>query len=168
MLFKLGMCMNQLMGLFNKIKVAALLFLTGFSSPIWADTIDHYMNIVNGIPQMEMKADQQSQAWARSAHTVLNLACDGIIDALLLANEKAKEQGHPLFCMASSAQLSPEMLNQLIQQTYRAMPNPQAEKDKMTVSQVALLAMQKQYPCSASSTTLPTNPQTWEVPKQQF
>lgn len=113
-----------------------------------ADTIDHYMNIVNGIPQMEMKADPQSQAWARSAHTVLTLTCDGIVDSLMLANESAKQQGKPLFCMAPSAQLSPEMLNDLIQQTYKTLPNPQAEKDKMTVSHMALLGLQKQYPCN--------------------
>lgn len=126
-------------------RLFSLLLLT--STYAYADTIDHYMNIVNGIPQMEMKADPQSQAWARSAHTVLTLTCDGIADALFLANESAKQQGHPLFCMAASVQMSPEMLDNLIQQTYKSLPNPQAEKDKMTVSQIALLGMQKQYPC---------------------
>lgn len=140
----------------NMKRILLLLFCA--SSYTYADTIDHYMNIVNGIPQMEMKADPESQAWARSAHTVLTLTCDGIIDTLLLANENAKQQGHPLFCMAASAQISPEMLNDLIQQTYRALPNPQAEKDKMTVSQIALQGMQKQYPCAAEpGPTVTTN-----------
>ena len=148
----------------NMKRILCLLLFT--STYVCADTIDHYMNIVNGIPQMEMKADAQSQAWARSAHTVLTLTCDGIADALILANENAKQQGRPLFCMADSAQLSPEMLDNLIQQTYRSLPNPQSEKDKMTVSQVALLGMQKQYPCAqgpgpAISTNTPAPLPLW-------
>lgn len=113
-----------------------------------ADTIDHYMNIANNIPQMELKADAQSQAWAHSARTVLILTCDGIADSLTLANETAKQQGGPLFCYTASGSISAEMLDALIRQTYHDLPNPQAEKDKMTVSQVALLGMQKQYPCA--------------------
>ena len=129
-------------------------------------TVNGWMLTPSSIPQMEMKADAQSQAWARSAHTVLTLTCDGIADALILANENAKQQGRPLFCMADSAQLSPEMLDNLIQQTYRSLPNPQSEKDKMTVSQVALLGMQKQYPCAqgpgpAISTNTPAPLPLW-------
>ncbi len=125
-----------------------------------ADTIDHYMNIANNIPQMEMKADEQSQAWARSARTVLTLACDGIVDSLILANENAKQQGQPLFCLASGSSVSPEMLNDMIQQTYRSLGTSQTEKDKMTVSQIALIGMQKQYPCSAAAASTPAAPQT--------
>src|SRR3989338_7182101 len=110
-------------------RLLSLLLLT--STYVYADTIDHYMNIVNGIPQMEMKADPQSQAWARSAHTVLTLTCDGIADALFLANENAKQQGHPLFCMAASAQISPEMMDNLIQQTYKSLPNPRSEERRV-------------------------------------
>jgi hypothetical protein len=120
----------------------------------YADTIDHYMNIANNIPQMEMKADPQSQAWARSARIVLTLTCDGIADSLKLANDTASQQGHALFCISAGAQVTPEILNDLIQQTYRSLPNSQTEKDKMTVSQIALLAMQKQYPCPGGG--LPT------------
>lgn len=123
-------------------------FLSFASSHAVADTIDHYMNIANNIPQMEMKADEQSQAWARSARTVLSLACDGIIDSLILANNTATQQGQPLFCLTPSTTVSPEMLNDMIQKTYRELGTPQAEKDKMTVSQVALIGMQKQYPCT--------------------
>lgn len=124
-----------------------LWILLGITTASYSDTIDHYMNIANGIPQMEMKADPQSQAWARSARTVLTLTCDGIADSLMLANDTARQQGKPLFCLTPGVQISPEMLSSLIQQTYQSMGMAQADKDKMTVSQVALLGIQKQYPC---------------------
>lgn len=140
--------------------------LFGLSSIVFSDTIDHYMNIANGIPQMEMKADSESQTWARSARTVLTLTCDGIADTLMLANETSKKQGQPLFCLADGAQISPEMLSALIQQTYQSLTIPDAEKNKMTVSQVALLGLQKQYPCKQAPIQPKTPEQmpTWEVP----
>lgn len=147
---------------FKKILLCCTLLFG--SSHGFADTIDHYMNIANNIPQMEMKADPQSQAWARSAHTVLTLTCDGIFDSLLLANETAKQSGHPLFCLAQGAQITPEMLNDIIQNTYRELKTPSAEKDKMTVSQVALLGVQKQYPCAPAAgpaQTAPTQSANW-------
>ena len=116
-----------------------------------ADTIDHYMNIANNIPQMEMKADQQSQAWARSARTVLTLTCDSIAETLLLANETAKQQGAPLFCLPSGTPLDATSLNELIQETYRGISSQQSDKNKMTVSQVAVLGLNKKYPCQQTA-----------------
>jgi len=117
------------------------------SASVHADTMDHYMNIVKNIPQMEMKADPQSQAWARSARTVLLLTCESIAETLALSNDSARIQGTPLFCLPAGEQLSPEKLNDLIQQTYKDIYSQQSDKDKMTVSQVALLGLSKKYPC---------------------
>lgn len=117
------------------------------SASAFADTIDHYMNIANNIPQMEMKADPQSQAWARSARTVLILTSESIAETLSLSNETAREQGAPLFCVPPNVQLTAAILNDLIQQTYREISSQQSDKDKMTVSQVALMGLKKQYPC---------------------
>ncbi len=117
-----------------------------------ADTIDHFMNIVNNIPQMEMKADPQSQAWARSARNILALTSESIAESLMLANESATRAGRPLFCLPSSGVLSADSVNNLIQQTYREISSQQSDKNKMTVSQVALLGISKQYPCKQSNT----------------
>lgn len=38
----------------------SLILASGY---LQADTINNYMNIANNIPQMEMKADPQAQAW---------------------------------------------------------------------------------------------------------
>ena len=123
----------------------ALFFI--ISTSIYADTIDHFMNIASNIPQMETKADAQSQTWARSARTVLVLTSESIAETLTLANETAKEQGAPLFCLPPSVQLNGSSLSELIQQTYRDISSQQSDKDKMTVSQVALIGLKKQYPC---------------------
>jgi hypothetical protein len=122
------------------------LFLT-LSFQLQADTIDHFMNIAHQIPQMEMKADQQAQSWARSARTVLVLTSESIAETLTLANDSARQQGAPLFCIPPGVQLNATGLNELIQQTYRELSSQQSDKNTMTVSQVALLGLKKQYPC---------------------
>lgn len=113
----------------------------------WADTIERYMNIVNNIPQMEMKADPQSQAWARSARNILALTSESIAESLTLANETATRAGSPFYCLPANAQLSADDVNNLIQQTYREISSQASDKDNMTVSQVALLGISKKYPC---------------------
>jgi uncharacterized protein YecT (DUF1311 family) len=125
-----------------------ILFMMGafLCFPVSADTIDHYMNIANNIPQMELKADPQAQAWARSARTVLILACDSVSETLMLANDNAKAKGTPLFCLPAGTQVSPESLNDIIQQTYKE--SQQSDKNKLTVSQVALMGLTKKYPCA--------------------
>lgn len=146
-------------------QIIVLFVMLAFASS-YADTIDHYMNIANNIPQMEMKADQQSQTWARSARTVLLLTCDSIVETLTLANETAKQHGTPLFCLPPSTQLSADTLNNLIQQTYRDISSQQSDKDKMTVAQVALLGLNKQYPCQPQTTALNPQPQTTTINHQ--
>lgn len=130
--------------------VFLFLLLSGLVS---ADTIDHYMNIANNIPQMEMKADPQSQAWARSARNILVLTCESIAESLVLANETAKERGPPLYCIPQGVKLSGENLNDLIQQTYREISSQQSDKNTMTVSQVALMGIRKKYPCQSQNTS---------------
>lgn len=132
-----------------------LVFLLMMSANVYADTIDHFMNIVNNIPQMEMKADPQAQAWARSARTVLLLTSESIVETLTLTNETAKQQGTPLYCIPIGVELTAATLNDLIQQTYKTIPSQQSDKDKMTVSQVALLGLKQQYPCQQLPTTPP-------------
>ncbi len=121
------------------------------SATAFADTIDHYMNIVNNIPQMEMKADPQSQAWARSARNILALTSESIAESLALANETATSSGKPLYCLPGNTLLSAEDLNNLIQQTYREISSQDSDKNKMTVSQVALLGITNKYPCQSQS-----------------
>lgn len=106
---------------------------------------------------MEMKADPQAQAWARSARNILIITNESIAETLTQANELAKSQGKQLFCLPPSVTLNAETLTNLIQQTYREISSQQSDKDKMTVSQVAWLAVTKNYPCQGQ-TPAATNP----------
>lgn len=123
------------------------------SAIVLGDTIDHYMKIVQTVPKMAMRADPRSQAWARSARNILVLTSESIGESLTLANETATHQGTPLFCLPPGVQLNGVMLNELIQQTYRDISSRQSDKDKMTVSQVALIGITKLYPCIKTTQT---------------
>lgn len=118
---------------------------------IHADTIKNYMNIADNIPQMEIKADPQAQAWARSARHVLTITCESIAETMLHANEIAKNQGNPIFCLPPNEQLNATTLCQLLQKTYKEMSSQQSDKDSMTVSQVAWLGASKSYPCQQNT-----------------
>lgn len=124
-----------------------LISLISFCSCLHADTINNYMSIANNIPQMEIKADPQAQAWARSAHHVLTITCESIAETMIQANETARSQGKPIFCLPAGTQLNSVNLNELIQQTYKEISSQQSDKDKMTVSQIAWLGVSKRYSC---------------------
>lgn len=120
------------------------------SCSLQADTIDHYINIANQIPQMEMKADPQAQAWARSARNILTITSEAVAETLLQANEQARHQGHPLFCLPPNISLTAPILNGIIIQTYHSISSQLSDKNKMTVSQVAWIGVTKAYPCNKS------------------
>lgn len=127
-----------------RLLLISLIFICSYSQ---ADTINNYMDIANNIPQMEMKADAQAQAWSRSARHVLTITCESIAETLTQANEAATNQGKPIFCLPPGTQLNSITMNELIQQTYKELSSQQSDKDKMTVSQVALLGVSKKYSC---------------------
>ncbi|MFA6302706.1 MAG: phosphatase [Legionella sp.] len=128
-----------------------LLSLSFICSSLHADTINNYMNIANNIPQMEMKADPQAQAWARSARNVLAITCETIAETMLQSNETAKNNGRPNFCLPMGVQLNTMVLDGIIQQTYKELSSQQSDKDKMTVSQIAWLGVTKKYPCDKNT-----------------
>lgn len=126
---------------------ALTIFILLIATNAFSDTIDHYMNIVNNLPQMEMKADSDSQAWARSARNILMLTSETVAESLMLANKEAEKKGVPLFCIPADVQLTNSAINELIKNTYLGISSTLQDKNQMTVSQVALIGMQKQYPC---------------------
>lgn len=132
------------------VLMISLLFIV---ESLHADTINNYMNIANNIPQMEMKADPQSQAWARSARHVLTITSESIAETLIQANQTATQLGKPLFCLPYGMQLNPVTMNELIQQTYKETSSQRSDKETMTVSQVALLGVSKRYPCQPGAAT---------------
>lgn len=131
-----------------RILITLLLSLT--AATVCADTINHYMNIAENIPKMEIKADPQSQTWARSARNVLTITNETVAETLLQANETAKNQGKPLFCLPATVQLTPKKMGELIEKAYRDISSQRSDKDQLTVSQIAWIAVTQYYPCQAS------------------
>ena len=67
---------------------------------------------------------------------------------LILANQEAEKKGAPLFCLPAGEKLSNSSINELIKNTYLGISSTNLQdKNKMTVSQIALIGMQKQYAC---------------------
>jgi len=132
------------------IKFRKVLILTGLFvlSPSQADTMEHFMHIATSLPQMEMKADSQAQAWARSARNILELTSESVYESLTAANVNATRTGNPLFCLPNGTTLSPTQMSTLIQSTYQNLPSQQSDKEKMSVSQVALMGLSQTYPCT--------------------
>lgn len=131
-----------------RILVIGLVF---FCNCIHADLIKNYMHIADNIPQMEIKADPQAQAWARSARHVLTITCESIAETMIHGNEIAKSYGNPIFCLPPNVQLNALTLCELLQQTYKEISSQQSDKDSMTVSQVAWLGVSKHYPCQQNT-----------------
>lgn len=155
------------------MRMILIVFLCSLMSlTSYADTIDHYINIANSIPKMEMKADAQSQSWARSARNVLLITAESIAETLNQENdERVKAQGQPLFCLPQGKKLDGQIMNELILKTYGEISSQQSDKDKMTVSQVAWLAVTKNFPCNGSvqlpNIGAPTQPKTQDAAQMQ-
>lgn len=144
--------------LFNLLKISSFLFLLMFGLPKYADTMDHYMGIVNNIPKMEIKADSQAQVWAKSARNVLLLTCESVAESLAIANTMASSHNAPLFCLPPTVFLNGSMLHDLVQQTYRELTSQESDKSKMTVSEVALYGLTKNYPCTSAPQAIVKQP----------
>ena len=105
------------------------------------------MQIVQSIPNREMKADTESQVWARSARNVINLTNESIAETLLSANARATERDTPLFCLPQGKMLTAKSLGRLIQAYYTELSPAALERQPMTVSEIALVSVMQHYPC---------------------
>ena len=106
------------------------------------------MRISDNIPKMELKADREAQAWARSARNVLMITQETIAETLEQANKVASmQQGKPLFCMPYGKTLDPITMGEILSETYKRIPGQPNDKDKMRISEVAWLGIMQAYPC---------------------
>ena len=129
-------------------KLPYALIFTLFGTACWSDRIGNYHQISQSIPKMEMKADPQSQAWARSARHVLTITNESIAETLIAMNNQAANQGHPFFCLPKNKPLNAELMRQLIEASKEA----HTGANNTTVSQVALTAVMQKFPCQSKRT----------------
>lgn len=139
---------------------AIVLLCTGLAA--YADTIASYMTIANNIPTMELKPDEQSQAWARSARNILISTNETIAQTMLFMNAIAVKQGHPIFCMPDQTTIDAKMLDEVIRKTYYEIEKKPGASQNMTVSEVAVVGMLARYPCNT-----PALPNSSTIPAQQ-
>ena len=138
----------------NKHKILTLILILS-AKFAFSDSIAHFMGISQNIPRMEMKADSNSQAWARSARNVLLLTGESIWESLQIANQSAAEQGHPLFCIPAQQTVTAEQMYELITNTYQKMNLTVEAQNQTTVAQIALKGLAEHYPCQTKATTTP-------------
>jgi hypothetical protein len=124
-----------------------LLILGLYSSLGFTDNIENYMNIATQIPQMQLKADPKAQSWAKSAQNVLLVSSESIAESIRFMNQKASDKGIPFFCSPPGEDISPALVDAVIQQTYKELSSQSSQVLNMTVSEVALIGLQKKYPC---------------------
>ncbi|MDP3560540.1 MAG: phosphatase [Legionellaceae bacterium] len=129
-----------------------LLLVVGQS---FADTMGNYMKIADNIPKMEVTADPQAQAWARSARNVLYITNEEIAETMTQANILAtKENGKPLYCLPAGVTLNALTLKDLIAQTFKTLASQKVGQENLSVSEVAWIAVRQQYPCAGAVKTL--------------
>lgn len=110
-----------------------------------ADTLAKYAAIAKNIPTMEMKADQQSQAWARSARSVLAVTDEAIAQSIVAMNKIAEKNGGPLICVPPETTLDRDIVHNILAKRIQAM---QPDDANLTISQVVIGELSDQYPCN--------------------
>lgn len=134
--------------------------LMGVVSLAQADTVANYMTIVENIPKMAMKADEQSQAWVRSARNIITSTDETMLQTIIAMNASAAKNGKPIFCFSPGKPFDATTVDQIIQKTYAELLKMQGTSvGTMTVSDVLMVGMASQYSCAASplASTLPMN-----------
>jgi hypothetical protein len=118
-------------------------------SSAFADTLASYMDIEKQIPQMQLKADLKSHAWARSARKIIVMHDDAVTESINEMNLLAKAKGEEIFCMPSGEKVTAEQIHSLILAYSNKVP---AEEQKsISVAKVAILALKERYACRGES-----------------
>lgn len=120
-----------------------------------ADTIGKYAKIANSIPQMSLKADPESQAWMRSAKSVLAITDETVAQTVIAMNELAKNQGRPLICPPVDKAIDGETIHRILAEAIKGAPS---ENENTTISVVVANSLAKEYPCSGSTTARRNTP----------
>lgn len=130
-----------------KIKTLVLLSSLFFSFPLFADTIVKYAGISKNIMQMALKADPKSQAWVRSARSILAVTDETVAQTVTAMNVLAQQSGTPLLCPPVSTKIDGPAIHKLLQDKVAHLDSG----DRRTISEVVIEGLKKRYPCKLSS-----------------
>lgn len=111
---------------------------------LFADTLGKYASIARNIPSMELKADAQSQAWARSARSVLGVTDEAIAQSVVAMNLLALKNGTALICYPPETKIDTPMIHTILAKHIASMPADDANR---SISEVVVTILTNQYPC---------------------
>lgn len=134
------------------VKKMAMYFFFGVfgMACAYADTVGNYMTIVHNIPSMSMKPDEQSQAWSRSARSILTSTDETMAQTIVSMNSLAAKQGKPIFCFSPGVPFDAAAVDDLIQKTYAELVKTQGTSvATMPVSDVLMIGMSSKYGCTS-------------------
>jgi hypothetical protein len=110
-----------------------------------ADTLGKYASIAKSIPTMQLKADPKSQAWARSARSILAVTDEAIAESIDAMNTISKNNGRPLICMPESKPIDSTMVHTLLAELISKMAPDEASKN---ISAVVVSKLNTSFPCN--------------------
>ena len=117
---------------------------------VYADTIGKYAQIAKSIPEMSLKADPQSHAWARSARSILAITDETIAETINVMNQLATKHGTPLLCITQEKPLNAQVVHTVLAQLIQKLTPAQAAQ---SISESLLQQLQISYPCKTQSFT---------------
>lgn len=126
------------------LKKCIICLLLLWHASLFADTLGKYASIAKNIPSMELKADAQSQAWARSARSVLAVTDEAIAQSVVAMNSLGLKNGTPLICSPPDTQIDTSMIHNILSKYISTMAAEDANK---SISEVVVTILTNQYPC---------------------
>ena len=129
---------------FAKLSCLVLLVI---SFGTYADTIGKYAKIAKSIPQMSLKADPQSQAWMRSAKSILAITDETVAQTIMAMNQLAKSQGRPLICLPDGKVIDGDTVHGILASKIQGDVDENAPD---TISNIVTQELVKTYPCNGA------------------
>ena len=142
-------------------KICLLLVGALISSTTMADTIGKYAGIAKSIPSARLKADPKSQAWARSAQSILEITEETVAQTIEATQNIAVRNHSPLFCLPKGQKVDNQLVHSILDQ---AATNISNIDHNTSISEVVVSQLSSHYPCqgrqkASSNTMQPPLPQ---------
>ena len=129
------------------LKKFLVFILLGACNIAQADTIGKYAGIAKGIPQASLKADPQSQAWARSARSILEVTEETIAQTIQSVQSFAAKRNIQVFCLPAGMKIDNSLIHQILE---RSITNLSAAEANKNISEVVTEQLETQYPCKSN------------------
>lgn len=131
----------------KRLLIAACAALV-IASLSFADTIGKYAEIAQNIPKMSLKADEQAQAWARSAKSILAVTDETMAQTIQAMNQLAYKHNSPLLCLPQGNEVTPELIHETLE---KIIAHLRPEQSTQTISNILVQQLQDDFSCQAKA-----------------